>query len=488
MAQFTWDISRTFDDYLLLPWLTRRTNIPKNVSLKTTIVRFQTGTENALALKLPFVSAAMQSVSWPELAITLAREWGISFIYCSQPIEDQAAMIQKVKRFKAGFVESDSNLAPSATWADIKRLQIQTGHSTMPVTVDWEANGKLLWIVTSRDCRWLSDGDMSKSVKDIMTPLWKLIVWSTGISLSEANKKIVEAKIDCLPIIDLQWNLQSMVFYKDIQGHREYPLESLDKEKRLLVWAWINSKDYKKRVPALIEAGADIFCLDSSDGFSEWQTDAIKWIKDTFWKDIKVWAGNVVDGEGFKYLADAGADFVKIGIWGGAICTTRGTKGIWRGQASAIIDIAATRDQYLKEVWVYIPICSDGWIVHDHHITFALAMWADFVMMGRYFAGTTQSPWKLIEGRKEYWGEGSPRAQSWDRYDGSSIAEWVDSMIPYVGDLGKVIRTTQDLIRTTMANNIWVADLPTLRKQSVFTIVSESTQREGWTGNVILRE
>lgn len=488
MVQIIPDISRTFDDFLLLPWETKVSDTLDSVTLETVISRFNSRATWALKLKIPLVSAAMQSVSWPKLAISLAREGWISFIYCSQTIEQQVQMIREVKNFKAGFIQTEASVSQKSTWLDIKAMRDKTWHSTIPITEDWSPTGKLVWIITSRDCRWLTDNDNAKTVRDFMTPLDKLITWTVWISLSEANKKIIEAKIDCLPIIDNEWNLHSMVFYKDIQWHKEYPLESLDNEKRLLVGAWINSRDYKHRVPALIEAGADILCLDSSDGFSHWQAETIKWIKETFWNHVLVWAWNVVDSRGFDFLVEAGADFVKIWIWWGAICTTRETKWIWRGQASAVLDVSLARDTYYEKTWIYIPICSDGWIVHNHHITFALAMWADFVMMGRYFAGTKEAPWKLIEWKKEYWWEWSPRAQSWNRYDGSMIPEWVDAYIPYIWELSLSVRETLKLIRTTMANNIWVTDLKSLRNKAVFTLVSDSTRREWGTDNVIVKK
>ena len=370
MAVYLNDVSRTFGEYLLIPGLTTKECTPQNVSLKTPLVKFNAGQPSAIQLNIPFVSAIMQSVSGPELAIELARNGGLSFIFGSQTIENQAEMVRKVKKFKAGFVISDSNLTPENTLRDVVALVKRTGHSTIGITADGTPNGKLLGILTSRDYRVEKD-DLDAPVKEFMTPFSKLIVGEAGITLSEANQIIWEHKLNTLPIIDKEQNLQYFVFRKDYDSHRENPYELSGKDKTLLVGAGINTRDYKERVPALVDAGVDVVCIDSSDGYSEWQYETLRWIKDTYGDKLLVGAGNVVDQEGFNYLVEAGADFVKVGIGGGSICITREQKGIGRGQATALIDVAKARDAYFEKTGCYVPICSDGGLVHDYHMVLA---------------------------------------------------------------------------------------------------------------------
>ena len=227
----------------------------------------------------------MQAVSGPELAIELARNGGLSFIFGSQPVESQAEMVRKVKKFKAGFVVSDSNLTPEHTLADVVKLVKSTGHSTIGITDDGTSNGKLLGIVTSRDYRIEKDSPDMK-VKEFMTPFPKLIVGELGITLSEANQILWEHRLNSLPIIDKDQKLAYFVFRKDYDSHRNNPDELSDETKKLLVGAGINTRDYKERVPALVEAGVDALCIDSSDGYSEWQQETLQWIKSRY--DIPV--------------------------------------------------------------------------------------------------------------------------------------------------------------------------------------------------------
>ena len=266
--------------------------------------------------------------------------------------------------------------------------------------------------------------------------------------------------------------------------------------KELLVGAGINTRDFKERVPALIEAGADVLCIDSSDGYSEWQYDTLRWIKENYGDQVLVGAGNVVDEEGFRYLADAGADFIKVGIGGGSICITREQKGIGRGQATAIIDVAQARDRYFQQHGIYIPICSDGGLVHDYHMTLALAMGADFLMMGRYFARFDESPTRKLKiGNnivKEYWGEGSNRAQNWQRYDsggsdGLKFEEGVDSYVPYAGKLKDNLAITLGKMKATMCS-CGAITIEELQRTAKITLVSSTSIVEGGAHDVILKD
>ena len=495
MAIYLNDVSRTFGEYLLIPGLTTKECTPGNVSLKTPLAKFKAGEKSPIELNIPFVSAIMQSVSGPELAIELARNGGLSFIFGSQPIASQAEMVRKVKKFKAGFVISDSNLTPENTLKDVVDLVRRTGHSTIGITEDGTPNGKLLGMVTSRDYRIEKD-DINTPVKNFMTPFSKLIVGKAGLTLSEANQIIWEHKLNTLPIIDQHQNLQYFVFRKDYDNHRENPYELSGKDKTLLVGAGINTRDFKERVPALVEAGVDVVCIDSSDGYSEWQKETLQWIKETYGDKLLVGAGNVVDQEGFNYLVEAGADFIKVGIGGGSICITREQKGIGRGQATALIDVARARDAYFEKTGIYVPICSDGGLVHDYHMVLALSMGADFLMMGRYFARFDESPTKKLKiGNnfvKEYWGEGSNRAKNWQRYDmGGSEAlkfeEGVDSYVPYAGKMKDNLAVTLGKIKATMCSCGSIT-IEQLQKSAKITLVSSTSIVEGGAHDVILKD
>ena len=496
MATFIDEESHTFSEYLLVPGYSSAENIPDNVSLRTPLVKFKRGEESSLYLNIPMVSAIMQAVSGPKMAIALAQEGGISFIYGSQTPDDEAAMIREVKSYKAGFVVSDSTLTPDMTLAQVMDMKERTGHSTMPVTDDGSAHGHLLGIVTSRDYRPSRD-DRSKLVKDFMTPRDKMIVADEKSSLKTANDIIWDNKLNQLPIVDADNRLVSLVFRKDYDSHKARPDELLDEHKRYLVGAGINTRDYAERVPKLVDAGADVLCIDSSEGYSEWQKRTLAWIRANYGDSVKVGAGNVVDAEGFRFLADCGADFVKVGIGGGSICITREQKGIGRGQASALIDVCRARDEYFEETGVYVPVCSDGGIVYDYHMTLALAMGADFLMLGRYFARFDESPTRRVNVNgsymKEYWGEGSARARNWQRYDlggekkGLSFVEGVDSYVPYAGPLKENVDNSLLKVRSTMCN-CGALNLKELRDKAKITLVSATSLVEGGAHDVLLKD
>jgi IMP dehydrogenase len=487
--------SRTFSEYLLIPGYSSAECVPANVSLKTPVTKFRKGEMPALSMNIPLVSAMMQSVSDDTMAIALAREGGIAFLYGSQSVEQQAAMVRRVKTHKAGFVPSDSNVRPDQTLADILPLKERTGHSTVAVTDDGTGTGKLLGIVTSRDYR-VSRMAPTTRVSEFMTPLERITYAKDGISLSAANDVIWDHKLNALPIIDDEQHLKAFVFRKDYDSHKENPGELLDASKRYVLGAGINTRDYAERVPALVEAGADVLCIDSSEGFTDWQKITLKYIRDHYGYDVKVGAGNVVDREGFRFLAEAGADFVKVGIGGGAICITREAKGIGRGQATAVIEVAKARDEHYQETGIYVPICSDGGIVHDYHVTLALAMGADFCMLGRYFARFDESPSArvLVNGNymKEYWGEGSNRARNWQRYDLGgdsklSFEEGVDSYVPYAGSLRDNVAITTSKIKSTMCN-CGAVTIAELQQKAKLTLVSSVSITEGGAHDVVLKD
>ena len=495
MATFFPGESHTFSEYLLVPGYSSSECIPNNVSLKTPLTRFKRGEKPAITLNIPMVSAIMQSVSGVDMGVALATEGGLSFIYGSQTPESEAAMVKAVKDHKAGFVESDSTLTPKMTMSEVMALKEKTGHSTMPVTDDGTPRGKLLGIVTSRDYRPSRD-DHSALVETFMTPREKLIVGDKNITLKKANDVIWENKLNALPVVDDYDHLIGIVFRKDYDSHKTNPNELLDANKRYMVGAGINTRDYAERVPLLIEAGADVLCIDSSEGFSEWQKRTIEWIRANYGEDVKVGAGNVVDAEGFRFLADCGADFIKVGIGGGSICITRETKGIGRGQATALIDVCRARDEYYEETGIYVPVCSDGGIVYDYHMTLALAMGADFMMLGRYFARFDESPTERVnvngQYMKEYWGEGSARARNWQRYDlgGAaklSFVEGVDSYVPYAGSLKDGVGGTLYKVKSTMCN-CGALSIPELQEKARLTLVSSTSIVEGGAHDVVVKD
>ena len=491
MAKIFEDVSRTFNEFLLIPNLTDERCIPSNVSLKTPIVKYRKGEEPKYCANVPMVSAIMQSVSGEEMGIALAREGGIAFIYGAQSIESQAEMVRHVKKHKAGFVVSDSNVKSGTILRKVIELVEKTGHSTVMITEDGTANGKFLGLVTDKDYR-ISRDDLNAPIDNFMTPKERAIWAEEGLSLSEANDIIWEKKKECLPILTKEGNLKFLVFRKDYEERKHNPNSLLDENKRYIVGAGINTRDYEERVPALVDAGVDILCIDSSDGYSVWQKNTIQYIRKKYGDNVKIG----VDKEGFRYLAEAGADFIKVGVGGGSICITRETKGIGRGQASSLIDVVQARDEYFEETGVYIPICSDGGIVHDHHITIALALGADFVMMGRYFARFDESPTRVVKINnnyvKEYWGEGSNRARNWQRYDMGgakklSFEEGVDSYIPYAGSLKDNLDITVAKIKSTMCN-CGAITIPELHEKARLTLVSNVSIQEGSAHDVILKE
>ncbi|QEH67401.1 IMP dehydrogenase [Cellulosilyticum sp. ST5] len=495
MAYYFEEPSRTFSEYLLVPGYSSVECMTKNVSLKTPLTKFKKGETPAISLNIPLVSAIMQSVSDDKMAVALAKEGGISFIYGSQSIENEAAMVRRVKSYKAGFVESISNLRPEQTLADILALKKKTGHSTVAITDDGTANGKLVGLVTSRDYR-VSRMEPTTLISSFMRPFNELIYGHEGITLSEANNMLWDHKLNVLPVISNEQKLLYFVFRKDYDSHKENPNELLDGSKRYMVGAGINTRDYEERIPALIEAGADVLCIDSSEGFSEWQARTLQFVRQKYGDTVKIGAGNVVDKEGFLFLAKAGADFIKVGIGGGSICITREQKGIGRGQATAVIEVAKARDEYFEETGIYIPICSDGGIVHDYHVTLALAMGSDFIMLGRYFSRFDESPTNKvnINGNymKEYWGEGSARARNWQRYDMGgdsklSFEEGVDSYVPYAGSLKDNVGLTLNKVKSTMCN-CGVLTIPELQKNAKITLVSNTSIIEGGAHDVLLKD
>ncbi|MEU4805024.1 IMP dehydrogenase [Actinosynnema sp. NPDC023587] len=492
MVEIVPGVSRTFNEFLLLPNRTTAECTPDQVHLGTSLVRHAVGAPSSIRLSVPFTSAIMQAVSSPGLAVALARSGGLSFLHHNQSVEDQADAVRFVKNFKAGFVVSDTTVRPTDALRHLVGLMKATGHNTAAVTEDGSPHGRFVGLVTDRDFH-PDRHDLGLAVGDRMRPVDALTCGKEGITLSEANTTLWEERLDCLPVVDGTGHLQHLVFRSDYAEHKQFPGAVVDAAKRFRVGAGVNTHDYRDRVPALVAAGADVLCLDSSDGYSDWQAEALRWVKREF-PEVPIGGGNVVDGGAFEFLADAGADFVKVGIGGGSICITRDQKGIGRGQASAVLDVAQARAAYAQRTGEYVPICSDGGLLHDYHMALALAMGADFVMMGRYFARFDQSPGKKVRigGSvfKEYWGEGSSRARNWQRYDQGEdtlhFEEGVDGYVPYVGDLGDALALTVAKIKATMAS-CGAATVPAFQSTARVTLVSEQSYQEN-AAAVAIRE
>lgn len=476
------EVSRTLNEFLLVPGLTTAGCTPDTVDLGAPLVRHRVGEPAAIRVATPLTSAIMGAVSSPRLAIALAQCGGLSFVHQNQPVAAQAAMVEAVKRHKAGFRFSDINIKPSATLGEVALLLESAERDVAVVTDDGSPHGQFVGLISTDDFHPRRH-DLSGSVASRMRPAAELVTASPSVTLSEANTLIWDHRLDVLPVVDADGLLQSIVLRRDYELHKRFRNESIDADKRFRVGAGVNTHDYRERIPALVEAGADLLCIDSSDGYSVWQADTLKFVRDTYGDDVRIGAGNVVDARAFRYLADAGADFVKVGIGGGSICTTRDQKGIGRGQASALLDVVAERDAYARETGVYVPLCCDGGLLTDAHMAVAFAIGADFVMLGRYFARFDESPSPLVRvgGQffKEYWGEGSNRARNVSRYEhggGSRLTfeEGVDGYVPYAGSLYDNVALTIAKLKATMIS-CGAVDLPGFHRDAVLVPVSQQS-------------
>jgi IMP dehydrogenase len=453
------ETSRTLNEYLLLPNLTTEDCVPAHVDLSTSIVRHRVGEPSRLTVAVPLTSAIMQAISSPRMAIAIAQTGGLGFIHHNQTIEAQAEMVKSVKRHKAGFRYSEINVKVSATLGEVAELLSTAERDVAAVTDDGSSHGQFLGLISTSDFH-PKRHPMDDTVESRMRHASDLVTADPSISLSDANTLIWDHHLDVLPIVRRDGSLESIVTRRDYELHKTFHNESIDAEKRFQVGAGVNTHDYEERIPALVAEGADVLCIDSSDGFSVWQAKVLAFAKEVA-PETPIGAGNVVDGRAFRYLAEAGADFVKVGIGGGSICITRDQKGIGRGQASALIDVVAARDAYAAETGEYVPICCDGGVLNDYHMAIAFALGADFMMLGRYFARFDESPSPLrrVNGQlfKEYWGEGSQRARNWSRYgqggtDELVFEEGVDGYVPYAGSVYDSVPLTLAKLRSTLSS------------------------------------
>jgi IMP dehydrogenase len=476
------EVSRTLNEFLLVPSLTTAACTPENTDLSAPLVRHRVGEASAVRIATPLTSAIMGAVSSPRLAIALAQCGGLSFVHQNQPISEQAAMVEAVKRHKAGFRFSDINIKPSATLGEVTVLLESAERDVAVVTDDGSPHGLFVGLISTDDFHPRRHR-LDDTVASRMRGAADLVTAPPTVTLSEANTLIWDHRLDVLPVVDADGLLHSIVLRRDYELHKRFRNESIDADKRFRVGAGVNTHDYRERIPALVAAGADLLCIDSSDGYSVWQAQTLGFVRETYGDEVRIGGGNVVDGRGFRYLAEAGADFVKVGIGGGSICTTRDQKGIGRGQASALIDVVRERDAYARETGVYVPVCCDGGLLTDSHMAIALAIGADFVMLGRYFARFDESPSPLVRvgGQffKEYWGEGSSRARNVSRYEhggGSRLTfeEGVDGYVPYAGSLYDNVDLTIAKLKATMIS-CGATDLRGFHADAVLVPVSQQS-------------
>ncbi len=475
--------SRTLMEYRLLPGYTSSDCKFKDISLKTPLV-YSANNEKKYYLNIPLVSAAMQSVSGDQMGVELAKLGGVAFIFCSQTPQSEAQMVKKIKNHKAGFVKP-RKVKPSMKVSEMYNIRKKSGHSTFPVVND---DNIFLGLISKWDYDISLHADCL--IKERMIDKENIEVGTNITDLMKANKLLLESHKSILPVIDEDGRLLSMVFRKDINDQLNFPLEIHDKKKRLISVAAVNTHDYKDRVTALAREEVDVIAIDSSDGHTQYQKDTIKWINKHY-PNIPVIGGNVITKTGFRFLVEAGAKAVKVGMGGGSICITQEQKGTGRGLATTIIEVVEARDTYFKETGKYIPIAADGGVTGTKDVTIALALGADYVMMGRYFARMEESPTDkiVVNNRvmKPYWGEGSARAQKWKtrRYNQGKFVEGVEGLVEYAGHLRDNLEETLAKIKSSI-QTCGAMNLSEFHQKAELEVVSALSIREGKSHDIYL--
>jgi len=504
------ELSTVYSEYLLVPQRKKIDCTPETVDLSAPLRAFNYdpakswGDQDSFWLNTPFMVAAMQATSDHEMGIATAREGCITTINCSRSIESEAEAIEKTKRSRGGFVVPQV-LNPEMPIPEVAKISQQTGYDRFPVTEDGTSNGRVVGLLTTDFYDEHTHAQLR--VKDRMitndpNAKWQYETLSRhvtldseiGDDLSSANRFMrEESRTRMLILVDGNGNLRRAVFMKDVDEHnRHRKTELIDEQKRYKVAAAVNTRDFKKRVPAIIKAGADLLVIDASQGHDEWQEETLRWIRKKY-ADVPVISGNYVTPDGFDFAVRNGAHAVKVGIGPGSICTTRERLRLGLGQATAVKMIADRRDQYFLATGIHVPIIADGGVVNLSDITIAFALGADVVMMGRFFAGYHESPTELetidVEAKqggkfpmlaKPYWGEGSERAKRWrtGRYDQNEISEGIEGYVPYKGMLNDNLPKDIRELKIAMARGGY-ASIRDLQKHAKYAQQTEGSMREG---------
>ena len=470
-------LALTFDDVLLLP--AESDVLPKQVDVGARLTR-------NVRLKIPLVSAAMDTVTEARTAIAMAQEGGLGFIHKNLTIQQQAMEVTKVKKYESGMVVDPVVIDPEAKLAQAVELMGAHQISGIPVT----RKGRLLGILTNRDIRF--EKNLEQKVADMMTT--KLITCREGISMDEAKDLLHRNRIEKLLVVDDEYNLRGLITIKDIEKTRQHPSAAKDKNGRLLVGAAVGvGPDRDERVSALLRAGCDVICVDTAHGHSRGVIESVRQLKSTF-KGIELIAGNIATGEAAQALCEAGVDGVKVGIGPGSICTTRVVAGVGVPQISAV-------DACVRAAAKFgVPCISDGGIKYSGDIVKAIAAGADTVMIGSLFAGTEEAPGEVIlyQGRsyKSYRGMGSLGAMkqgSKDRYfqegaeESKLVPEGIEGRVPYKGTLAMNVHQLIGGLRSGMGY-CGCRDIDELRTKAKFVRITSAGLRESHVHDVTVTQ
>ena len=478
--------ARSLREFRLFPGKTTNKSAVSNISLKTKLCSLPEG--GYIRLNMPLMSAAMQAVSGVKLTIALAEHGGIATIPCSIPIEEQAKMIRKIKKSRAGFQKDVVTVSKNDKISKIVQIKKERGFNIFPVTENGKMHGKLVGVISENNF------DKKENYNDLIREHMdaKVISGEEGITLEEANKKMIKHGRRFLPIIDKEGILKYCVFKKDMEKHLEFPDALVDDQRRYMVAAAVSTHPRdKERVEEVFRAGADVIVIDSSDGFSEFQKEMLDFIRAKS-KKIPVIGGNIITKEAFNFLAEAGFNAVKVGIGIGSGCTTQEQKGIGRGQATALAEVVKARDEHCRKTKQYIPIIADGGMSSSSHMIIALAMGANCLMLGSFFAKFTEAVGPLrqhpqLGPLKEYWMEASSKARNYGRYD--SCPDWffeegIEGFVPHVGSIYEHINETIAIIRSTMSN-AGCSTIEELHKNAVLELQSETAVQMGKVHDII---
>jgi IMP dehydrogenase len=477
MKRITNEPSYSLKDFRILPAYTEKRHQMEKVSLKTRLCRCGDG---FICPNLPFASAAMHAVTGTKMATALSTLGGVGVLPLIASIEEHCRMVRAVKRHKAGFQTDILTFSPNQKIREVLDTIEKTSYSTFPITDSGLFHGKLIGVITDKDfdARYDLDLDIKERMKT------ELQVGIEVDDLKVANHMMIQHGRGFLPIVSHERTLQAVVFKKDLDLNISYPEAAVDSQKRHLVGAAVSTHpEDRSRIEALVQSEVDFLVIDASDGFTVFQKETLEWIKHHF--ATPVVAGNIVTGEAFQMFAELNADAVKIGMGIGSGCTTQEVKATGRGQATAIMEIAAARNDFYKKTDIYIPLIADGGINTPADIAIALALGADSVMMGNYFARFSESPGELLEINgecvKEYWMEGSRKAFNLRRYYQSAstfFEEGVFGYVPYEGSIFNSVPGARQRLKATLST-AGAASIQELHENAVLELQTFSASEAG---------